>query len=176
MGFCWGAFAAFVPVLKAGLGASDALFGGLLRVSVAPCEVLAAIQARTSPRGKLPGLQPSRENELRALHPGLPAWARQTAGPSALRKSRRNSASWRLGVLARGFGAPDSTPVPPAKMPHSVALRVQSGTFLLAHGQCPRILGLLRRVHAPGSLAHQWKKSIAMSVEANSKGNLREVW
>jgi MFS family permease len=30
MGFCWGAFAAFVPVLKAGLGASDALFGGLL--------------------------------------------------------------------------------------------------------------------------------------------------
>jgi MFS family permease len=30
MGFCWGAFAAFVPVIKAGLGASDALFGGLL--------------------------------------------------------------------------------------------------------------------------------------------------
>lgn len=30
MGLCWGAFAAFVPVLKAGLGASDALFGGLL--------------------------------------------------------------------------------------------------------------------------------------------------
>jgi len=30
LGLCWGAFAAFVPVIKAGLGASDALFGALL--------------------------------------------------------------------------------------------------------------------------------------------------
>ncbi|MCU0853984.1 MAG: MFS transporter [Rhodobacteraceae bacterium] len=30
MGACWGAFAAFVPDIKAGLGASDALFGALL--------------------------------------------------------------------------------------------------------------------------------------------------
>ena len=30
MGAGWGAFAAFVPDIKAGLGASDALFGALL--------------------------------------------------------------------------------------------------------------------------------------------------
>jgi MFS family permease len=30
LGLCWGAFAAYVPVIKAGLGASDALFGALL--------------------------------------------------------------------------------------------------------------------------------------------------
>lgn len=30
LGLCWGAFAAFVPVIKAGLGASDGLFGTLL--------------------------------------------------------------------------------------------------------------------------------------------------
>lgn len=30
LGLCWGAFAAFVPDIKAGLGASDALFGTLL--------------------------------------------------------------------------------------------------------------------------------------------------